>query len=217
MTYFRQLVSADGLGFSYLLADLDKRKAVLIDPVLDRLPLYLSLLEDIKVRLVHVLLTHVHGGNLLAGDRLKAGTGAKLGLGAYAEVKGADGALQDDSLVDFGDEVLMVRFTPGHTQGCTSYIWRDRVFTGDALLIDDCGECDENGADPGMLYDSLSQRLLVLPDETLVYPARTCDGRRVTCIGEQRLRNPRIAGVSRDEFIAAQARRGPRVPLLNLI
>jgi hypothetical protein len=83
-------------------------------------------------------------------------------------------------------------------------LFRSRVFTGDALLIGDCGSTDEPGSDPGVLYDSLTRRLLALPDEVLVYPARDCSGRRVSCMGEEREVNPKLKGTTRDEFIALQ-------------
>jgi glyoxylase-like metal-dependent hydrolase (beta-lactamase superfamily II) len=97
--------------------------------------------------------------------------------------------------------VIHVLGTPGHTPACLSYLWRDRVFTGDALLIRACGRSDLPDADAGALYDSITQRLMVLPGDTLVYPGHDGHGRTVSTIAEEREHNPCVAGRSRDEFI----------------
>lgn len=207
MTYFRQISSAASDRFSYLLADMDRRQAVIIDPAEDQGGLYLSLLAEIQVRLVRILLTHSHGEPMPGVDRIAAQTKAPVSGGEGLVSSLVDQSLADGALVDFGDEVLHTRLTPGHTAGCTSYLWRDRVFTGDTLLIDDCGSLDTADSDPGALFDSLTRRLLTLPDETLVYPGRNGAGRRVSCIGEQRSGNRFLTGVTRDEFIAIQSQR----------
>lgn len=207
MAYFRQIASETTDRFSYLLADMDRRQAIIIDPADDQGVLYLSLLAEIRVRLVRILLTSRNAFGMAGVDRLRAATRAPLSFAASASLEGVDQALNDGDLVAFGDEIVHVRFTPGHSRGCACYLWRDRVFTGETLLIDDCGATDSADGDPGILFDSLAQRLLVLPDETLVYPGRNLNGRQVSCIGEQRHRNSRLAGITRDEFIAAQAQR----------
>jgi len=203
MAHFRQFSSATG-SFSYLLADMDKRDALLIDPDDAQVSLYLGVLEELQVRLGAILLTHVHALRPLPAQRLRAATGADLMVGEAGGLEGAQRYLSDGDLVGFGDELMRAWRTPGHTRGCMSYLWRDRVFTGDALLIGDCGTTDEAGSDPGMLYDSLTRRLLALPDEILVYPAHDCSGRRVSCMGEEREANPKLKGTTRDEFIALQ-------------
>lgn len=203
MAHFRQFSSVAG-SFSYLLADMEKREAVLIDPDDGQVSLYLGVLEELQVTLGAILLTHVHAPRPLPAQRLRAATGAGLMVGEATGLEGAQRYLSDGDLVGFGDEVMRAWHTPGHTRGCMSYLWRDRVFTGDALLIGDCGSTDEPGSDPGVLYDSLTRRLLALPDEVLVYPARDCSGRRVSCMGEEREVNPKLKGTTRDEFIALQ-------------
>jgi len=211
MAFFRQIPSTSGEHFAYLLADMDKREAVIIDPAEDQTLLYLSLLAEIQVRLVRILVSHSHGPALPGVEKLRQRTGTPVSASAETPLSQIDMPLTDGAAIPFGDEVILARATPGHTRGCTSYLWRDRVFTGDALLIDDCGSSTEKNSDSGVLFDSLIQRLLTLPDETLVYPAACNGGRQVTSIGEQRSRNPRLAGVTRDEFIAGQERR----PLSN--
>ncbi|MDD5296377.1 MAG: MBL fold metallo-hydrolase [Rhodocyclaceae bacterium] len=203
MAHFRQFSSATG-SFSYLLADMEKREAVLIDPDDAQVSLYAGVLEELQVRLEAILFTHVHAPRPLPAERLRAATGADLVVGEMSGLEGAERYLADGDVLAFGDELIRAWRTPGHTRGCMSYLWRDRVFTGDALLIGGCGATDEEGSDPGALYDSLTRRLLALPDEILVYPAHDCSGRRVSCIGEEREANPKLKGTTRDEFIALQ-------------
>lgn len=204
MPHFRQIPHVRSGSFAYLLADMDKREAVLIDPVEDQATLYLALLDELQVRLTYLLLTHVHGPLGAAIEKLCRETGARLAAGTQSGLTEATLLLQDGTPVVFGDELLRAMPTPGHTRGCISYLWRDRVFCGDTLLIGDCGATDTADSDAGMLFDSLTRRLLNLPDETLVYPAHDFSGRRVSCIGEARERNPKLTGITRDEFIRRQ-------------
>lgn len=204
MPHFRQIPHVRSSSFAYLLADTDKREAVLIDPVDDQATLYLALLDELQARLMHLLLTHVHEPRVAVAEKLCRETGALLAAGAQCGLNGVDLPLRDGDHIVFGDELLHVWPTPGHTRGCISYLWRDRVFSGDTLLIGDCGATDTAGSDAGMLFDSLTRRLLTLPDETLVYPAHDFSGRRVSCIGEARERNPKLSGITRDEFVRRQ-------------
>lgn len=200
MTHFRQIPDLRSNSFAYLLADLDKREAVLIDPASEQATLYLALLDELQVRLTHLLLTHLHAPAAPTAEILCRRTGACLAAGAQSGLKEAERLLNDGEHIVFGDQMLRVWATPGHTRGCISYQWRDRVFSGDTLLNGACGASSAAGGNPGALFDSLS-RLLTLPDETLVYPAHDFSGRRVSCIGDAREKNPRLTGITRDEFI----------------
>ena len=204
MTHFRQISDTKSCSFAYLLADMDKREAVLIDPVNEQTTLYLALLDELQVRLSYILLTHVHASPTAVAEKLRSSSGARLAAGTQSGLNGEGLFLRDGEHIVFGDELLRAWSTPGHTRACISYLWRDRVFSGDALLIGDCGATDAADSDAGMLFDSLTRRLLTLPDETLVYPAHDFCGRRVSCIGEARENNPKLTGITRDEFILRQ-------------
>ncbi len=207
MTHFRQIHEPRAQAYAYLLADTDRREAVIIDPASAHTTLYLALLDELQARLTLVLATHSHEATVaIAAEELRRATGALCVASGRSGIAGIDVAVDDHAVIPFGDELLRCRATPGHTPGCVSYVWRDRVFTGDALLIDGCGAAADGEA--GLLFDSVTKKLLTLPDETLVYPAHDFSGRRVSCIGEQRDANPSFAGITRDEFIAQQA---PRV------
>jgi glyoxylase-like metal-dependent hydrolase (beta-lactamase superfamily II) len=203
MGHLRQIHEVRSHSYAYLLADIGRREAVMIDPAPLQTTLYLALLDELQARLTHVLLTHSHDRRAVGAEELCRITGALRVAGGRSGIAGIDLVAADDAVIPFGDEVLRCRTTPGHTAGCVSYLWRDRAFTGDALLIGDCGAAA--AGDAGLLFDSVTRKLLTLPDETLVYPAHDFVGRRVSCIGEQRAANPKLAGTTRDEFIAKQA------------
>jgi len=158
-------------------------------------------LQELNLQLAWILDTHAHADHITGAGALREMMGAQTATGEDA-VGCADRILRDGDYIVFGNEVLRVIPTPGHTPGCVTYHWRDRLFTGDTLMIGACGRTDFQGGDPGTLYDSITQRLFTLPDETLVYPGHDYKGLRVSCIGQERSTNPRLAGLSRDEFIS---------------
>ncbi|MBT9597630.1 MAG: MBL fold metallo-hydrolase [Vitreoscilla sp.] len=193
--------------FTYLLACDRTREAVLIDPVLEQQERDLALLAELGVTVRWVLDTHVHADHVTGAAALKASLPAQpvTAVGLACEAAGYDRPLMHGDRLPFGEESITVIATPGHTPGSMSFLWRDRVFTGDALLIGGCGRTDFQQGDAGQLYDAITQRLFTLPGETLVYPGHDYRGRRVSCIEEERATNPRLANRSRDEFIAVMA------------
>jgi len=206
---FRQLFDRSSCTYTYLLASEHTGDAVLIDPVLEQQERDLALVAQLGVRVRWLLDTHVHADHVTAASALKAALPAAqaptTAVGLACEAAGYERALIHGDRLDFGDEHLDVIATPGHTPGSMSFLWRDKLFTGDALLIGGCGRTDFQGGNAGALYDSITTRLFTLPGETLVYPGHDYRGRRVSCIAEERENNPRLAGTSRDEFIALMA------------
>lgn len=201
MQKFFQRFDPESSTFTYVLVDAGTRAALLIDSVREQVERDLHLLETHRLRLEWILETHIHADHVTGAAQLQTRTGARTAVSARAGVACANRLLADGDQIQFGDETLRVLATPGHTAGCLSFLWGDRVFTGDALLIGACGRTDFQEGDPGCLYDSITQKLLILPDETLVYPAHDYDGRQVSTIGEQRTTNPRLVGQTRESFI----------------
>jgi glyoxylase-like metal-dependent hydrolase (beta-lactamase superfamily II) len=200
MTHFRQIFEPRTFAFTYLLGD-DSGAAVVIDAGSERTTLpVLAMLAELNLRLDYLLQTHVHDDEPNDVAALKKRTGARV-VANDAAMASADIPVRHGDTITFGSEVIHVIGTPGHTPGCLSYLWRDRVFTGDTLLIGSCGRADQAGEDPAALYDSIAHRLFVLPGETLVFPGHDRHGRTVSTIAEERERNAAIAGRSRDEFI----------------
>jgi sulfur dioxygenase len=213
MIYFRQLFDAGSSTYTYLLGEMTQ--AVLIDPVREQVTLYLSLLDELGLKLHCVLETHVHADHITGAALLREHTGAQVMLNRSAGASCADVQLQDGDTVVFGSESIAVLATPGHTAGCTSYLWRDRLFTGDALLIGACGRTDFQGGDAGTLYDSITQKIWPLPGETLIYPGHDYQHKHVSCVEQERESNTRLTGKSRDEFIAIMS--GLNLPMPRLI
>jgi glyoxylase-like metal-dependent hydrolase (beta-lactamase superfamily II) len=200
MTHFRQIFEPRTFAFTYLLAD-DSGAAVVIDAGSERTTLpVLAMLAELNLRLDFLMQTHLHDDEPNDVAALRERTGARVVASAFPRPC-ADIPARHGDTIAFGNEAIHVIGTPGHTPGCLSYLWRDRVFTGDTLLIGSCGRSDLIGEDPAALYDSISHRLFVLPGETLVFPGHDRHGRTVSTIAEERERNPAIAGCSRDEFI----------------
>lgn len=201
-----QLFESTTSTCTYLLFDRPGGAAVLIDPVDTALERDRAELARLSLTLVHVLETHVHADHVTSAAKLRAATAAKIAVPANAGVVGADHMLRDGDELRFGDAPpIRVIATPGHTDASVSYLWDGCVFTGDALLIEGCGRTDFQSGDAGALYDSVTQKLFALPDSTLVFPAHDYNGRRVSTIGHERRRNARLAGRSRDDFIALMA------------
>lgn len=198
---FRQFVHEESGTLSYLLADALTGHAVMIDPLCEQVGTYLSAVQEMELHLVWLLETHVHAGDSSGTKALKEHCGART---AGAEGGASDAVDQlvgnGDTLV-FGNEVMRVIATPGHTPNSVTYRWRDRIFTGDSLLIGGCGRTDFPGGSAADLYDSLTQRLMTLPDETLVFPGHDYRNLRVTSIGQEKLTNQKLGARSRDEFV----------------
>jgi sulfur dioxygenase len=200
---FRQLFDPETWTYTYLIADPDTGEAVLIDPVKSHVEEYIALLDEHGLKLKYTLETHVHADHITASGLLRQKLGAATGVGQSCGAVGADLQLQDGDVLEFGKgEKIKVIATPGHTQGSMSFLWRDRVFTGDSLFIGGCGRTDFQSGDPGALYDCITQKLFTLPDETLVYPGHDYQQRWVSSIMQERTTNPRLAGKTREEFIA---------------
>ncbi len=199
---FKQLFDQETWTYTYLIADPTTKEAVFIDPVNTHIDDYIALLTEHDLQLKYTLETHVHADHITASGLLRQKLGAQTGVSELCGATTADVQIQDGDVFAFGKgETIKVIATPGHTPGSTSYVWRDRVFTGDALLIGGCGRTDFQGGDAGAQYDGITQRLFTLPDETLVYPGHDYQQRWVSSIMQERATNPRLAGKTRAEFI----------------
>lgn len=199
---FKQLFDPETWTYTYLIADPVSKEAVYIDPVNTHINDYIALLQEYGLLLKYSLETHVHADHITASGLLRQRLGAQTGVSQLCGAESADVQILDGDVFKLGDrEQIKVISTPGHTRGSISLLWRDRVFTGDALLIGGCGRADFQGGDAGALYDCITQRLFTLADETLVYPGHDYQGRWVSSIKQERTTNPRLAGKTREQFI----------------
>jgi len=197
---FRQLFDEESSTYTYLLADPETGEAVLIDPVIEQVDRDLGLLEDLGLRLVWALDTHVHADHVTAGGVLRERTGAKVG-GSPLGADCVDVHLKHGDVLEVGSLRVEVLETPGHTDDSLSYRLGNRVFTGDTLFVRGNGRTDFQNGDARALYESLTQVLFRLPDSTEVWPGHDYRGHTMTTIGEEKRLNPRIAGKSEAEFV----------------
>lgn len=198
---FKQLFDKASSTYTYFIADTAAGEAVFIDPVDTHIEDYLALLKQHQGMLKYSLETHVHADHITGGGLLRQKTNALTGVARACGAETADLQLKDGDVIAFAQETIKVIATPGHTPGSISYLWRDRLFTGDALLINGCGRTDFQGGSAIAMYDSIVNKLFTLPEDTLVYPGHDYNGRRVSCIGQEMAINPRLAGKTRDEFV----------------
>jgi glyoxylase-like metal-dependent hydrolase (beta-lactamase superfamily II) len=197
----RQLFDPESSTYTYLVADRAAGVAALVDPVKDQLERDLRLLDELGLRLTHVLDTHVHADHVTASGALRERTGAVTCAGATG-APCVDRHLGHGDVVQVGAVAITALATPGHTDDSLSFVIPGAVFTGDSLLIRGCGRADFQNGDPGVLYDAITRTLFALPDDTAVYPGHDYQGRTVSTIAEEKRWNPRLAGKTRDEFVA---------------
>lgn len=203
---FKQLFDQETWTYTYLIADPTSKDAILIDPVNTHIDEYIELLATHGLQLKYSLETHVHADHITASGLLRQRLGAQTGVSGLCGAESADIQIQDGDIFKFAEnEQIRVIATPGHTRGSISFLWRDRLFSGDSLLIGGCGRTDFQGGDAGALYDCITQRLFTLPDETLVYPGHDYQQRWVSSIMQERTTNPRLAGKTREQFVEIMA------------
>jgi sulfur dioxygenase len=198
---FKQLFDETSSTLTYLLADDKSKLAVIIDPVDRHIEDYIALVKQYGLKLKYALETHVHADHITASGQLRSVLGVQTAVSEHCGAVCADIQLNEGDEIIFGEEVIKVLATPGHTAGSLSFLWRDKLFTGDALLIKGCGRTDFQGGDAGTLFDSIAKKIFTLPDETLVYPGHDYHGYRVSSVGQEKLINPRLVNQSRESFI----------------
>src|SRR5829696_155489 len=199
---FRQLFDSVSCTYSYLIASRRGGEALIIDPVLERVDRYLQLVRELDLRLVKAVDTHLHADHITGLGALRDRTRCITVMGEQSGVDVVSMRVSDGDTLRIEGASLDVIYTPGHTDDSYSFHMRDRVFTGDTLLIRGTGRTDFQNGDPRAQYESIFHRLLRLPRETLVYPAHDYKGDTVSTIGEERTFNPRLQVKSVEDYVA---------------
>ena len=202
---FRQLFDSASCTYTYLLASRVGGEALLLDPVLEKTDRYLKLLEELDLKLVKVVDTHVHADHVTAMGALRDKTSCVTVMGEQSPVDVVSMRVSDGERVTIEGLSMTAMHTPGHTDDSYCFRMDDRVFTGDTLLIRGTGRTDFQNGDAGQQYDSLFDGVLKLPESTLVYPAHDYKGDTVSTIGEEKSSNPRLQVAGRAEYIELMA------------
>lgn len=205
----RQLFDHETYTYTYLLGCDRTGEAALIDPVVGNIEQYTQLMQELGLSLKAALDTHVHADHITALGKLRELTKCETWVGNKGDVDCADNGLEDGGLVMIGDIDISVIYTPGHTNDSYSFhVSADGnglLFSGDTLFIRGTGRTDFQHGDAGQLYDSLHEKLMLLPDHTIVCPGHDYKGNTVSTVGEERAHNPRLQIKQRDEFITFMA------------
>jgi glyoxylase-like metal-dependent hydrolase (beta-lactamase superfamily II)/rhodanese-related sulfurtransferase len=201
----RQLFDHETWTYTYLLADEASGEAVLIDPVIDQVERDIKLLRELGLKLVYSIDTHAHADHITGAGMLRKRLGSQIVMNEAAGAEGVDVPVKDGDVLKFGALTLEVRATPGHTDGCATFVTGDKkwAFTGDAIFIRGTGRTDFQQGSAKTLYESIHEKIFSLPDDTIIWPGHDYRGMTFTTVGEEKKHNPRVGGgKSKDEFVA---------------
>ena len=197
---FKQLFDTESSTYSYIISTGKGREALIIDPVIEHTSEYLKILEDLELNLVKVIDTHIHADHISAMAELKNRTNCQTLMGENSKSEIVSIKVKDNEAIKIEGIELKAIYTPGHTDDSYCFIMQDRVFTGDTLLINGTGRTDFQNGSSYDAYNSLFDRLLKLPEETLVYPAHDYKGNKFSSIGKEKNNNPRLQVNSAEEY-----------------
>jgi len=197
---FEQLFDIKSSTYTYIISSGKGREALIIDPVIEHTDEYIKLLEKLDLKLVKVIDTHIHADHITGLNELNKRTNCTRIMGEKSKSEVIDLKIKDDEKIKIENIELKAIYTPGHTDCSYSYLMNDRVFTGDTLLINGTGRTDFQNGSSNDAYDSLFNKLLKLPENTLVYPAHDYNGKKSSTIENEKNNNPRLQVSSKEEY-----------------
>ena len=198
---FNQLFDDKSSTYTYIISSGKGREALIIDPVIEHTKKYIKILNDLELKLVKVIDTHIHADHISGLNELNKQTECTRIMGEESESEVIDLKVKENEKVKIEGVELITLYTPGHTKCSYSYLMNDRVFTGDTLLINGSGRTDFQGGSAMAQYDSIFNKLLKLPNKTLVYPAHDYNGKKFSTVENERNNNPRLQVSSPDEYM----------------
>jgi glyoxylase-like metal-dependent hydrolase (beta-lactamase superfamily II) len=198
---FKQVFDTKTSTYTYLIASAKGREAVIIDPVLENVENYISLLKDLDLKLVKVIDTHIHADHVTGASKLKQSTNCTTIMGEHTPADAVEIKVKDNELINIDDLKIKSIYTPGHTSESYSFLLDNYLFSGDALLINGTGRTDFQNGSSKDSYHSIFDKLLKLPEDTLLYPGHDYNGKKVSTIGNEKKFNPRLQVKNVDEYI----------------
>ena len=198
---FKQVFDQKSSTYTYLIASSKGREALIIDPVLENVEEYLKLLTELDLKLVKVIDTHIHADHVTGASKLKNKTKCVTIMGENTPANSVEIKVKDEEIIKLDDLKIRALYTPGHTSDSYSFLMDNYLFSGDTLLINGTGRTDFQNGSSKDAYNSIFNKLLKLPDETLLYPAHDYKGEKVSTIGKEKKQNPRLQVGSVDEYI----------------
>ena len=198
---FKQVFDKKTSTYTYLIASSKGREALIIDPVLDNINEYISLLNELDLKLVKVIDTHIHADHITGASRLKDQTNCTTIMGEQTPADTLDLKVKDEEIIKLDQIEIRALYTPGHTSDSFSFLMNDYLFSGDTLLINGTGRTDFQNGSAKDAYNSIFNKLLKLPEKTLLYPAHDYNGEKVSSIGKEKKFNPRLQVNSENEYI----------------
>mgnify|MGYP004001562645 FL=1 len=187
--------------YTYLIASANGREAVIIDPVIENVSEYIQLLKELDLKLVKVIDTHIHADHVTAASKLKQATNCATLMGEHTPADAVEIKVKDNEMINIDDLNIKSIYTPGHTSESYSFLLNNYLFSGDALLINGTGRTDFQNGNSRDSYHSIFDKLLKLPEDTLLYPGHDYNGKKVSTIGNEKKFNPRLQVKNVDEYI----------------
>ena len=202
---FKQVFDTKTSTYTYVIASAKGREAVIIDPVIENVKEYIELLKELDLKLVKVIDTHIHADHVTGASKLKQATNCVTIMGEHTPSEAVEIKVKDNELIKIDDLEIKSIYTPGHTSESYSFLLDNYLFSGDALLINGTGRTDFQNGNSKDSYHSIFDKLLKLPEDTLLYPGHDYNGKKVSTIGNEKKFNPRLQVKNVDEYIEIMA------------
>ena len=198
---FKQLFDNNSSTYTYLIASAKGREALIIDPVLENVNSYIKILKELDLRLVKVIDTHIHADHITGASKLKNNTSCAIIMGEHTQSDALEIKVKDDEIIKIDQLEIKTMHTPGHTSDSYSFLMNNYLFSGDTLLINGTGRTDFQNGSAKDSYKSIFNKLLKLPNETLLYPAHDYNNKKFSTIGDEKKYNPRLQVESEDDYV----------------
>ncbi len=198
---FRQVFDNKSSTYTYLIASAKGREAVIIDPVIENVESYIKLLQELDLKLVKVIDTHIHADHVTGASKLKQVTNCSTLMGEHTPADAVEIKVKDDEMIKIDQIEIKAMYTPGHTSDSYSFLMKNYLFSGDTLLINGTGRTDFQNGSSKDAYNSIFNRLLKLPEDTILYPGHDYNGKESSTIGNEKKFNPRLQVKNVDEYV----------------